>query len=176
MSLNRWLNYANERYNRTLVLAELNPVQLGYERDVQAEYGRYLDPEQKIDFLTMVSINSNLRLLTEDIRKNKGQVYGQTFTLTIGEPIFIDFVDPANNRGTPRSTVITPRQPVFGLDLTNQGAGNLLYSINTIGDNGSALLLANAPTKEFRSQRQRYEFINLQAIGANCTVNIAIEV
>lgn len=174
MSL-RWQNFANERYNRTLALAELNPIEYGYERSIQAEFGHYLEPQLKVDFLTNVSAMANLRLLTEDIRHNKGQVYGQTFTLTVGVPVFIDFVDPANNRNTPRASLITPRQPVFGLNITNQGAGNLLYSIN-VNDNGSALLLANAPTKEYRALRQRYEFINLQAIGANCTVNIAVEV
>lgn len=174
MSL-RWLNFSNERYNRTLALSELDPVEYGYERSIQSEYGRYIEPDLKLDFLSNISVSANLRLLTEDIRHNKGQVYGQTFTLTVGVPVFIDFVDPSQNRNAPRATTITPHQPVFGLNITNQGTGHLLYSIN-VQDNGSALLLANAPTKEFHALRQRYEFINLQAIGSNATVNIAVEV
>jgi hypothetical protein len=170
----RWLG-ANERYNRLLHLSEFNPLTYGYERDIQDEFGMYIDRFQKNDFLTQISIIANQRLLTHAIRTEKGMVYGQTLTLTVGVPVRIDFLDPSQSTNLPSPLAISPHQALFGFSLTNQGNGHLLWSANA-QDNGSVLLLANAPTIRYHKQVETYETLTLQAIGSNCTVNVGIEI
>jgi hypothetical protein len=168
---------SNERWNELLKLADLDPVTFGYYKGVQERYGKFLDSEVKEEFLTSISILANLRILTEDIRNKEGKIYGKTLTLQPGQPVLIDFLQPENSRGVGVDrTTLAVRDAVYGLHLTNQGTGNLGYSVNVMGDNGTALLLANAPTKVIMAQRKTFEFIALQAIGSAAVINVAVEI
>lgn len=168
---------SNERWNQLLKLADLDPLTFGYNKGVQERYGEFLDHEIKEEFLTSISILANLRILTEDIRNKEGKIFGKTLTLQPGQPVLIDFLQPENNRGTGVDrTTLAVRDGVYGIHLTNQGTGNLGYSVNTIGDNGSALLLANAPTKVIMAQRRTFEFISLQALSSAAVINVAVEI
>lgn len=172
--INRRANRSNERYNRLLRLADLDPVTFQYYRDIEEEFGKFLDGQVKEEFLTSISMMANLRILTEGIRKRQGVIYGHTFTLVVGQPVRIDFMDPHNNLNTTISTLAT-RQALYGIHITNKGSGDLLYSLNTMNDNGSAMIIANAPTKTFIMERPTFEVLNMQATGNNAVVNIAVE-
>lgn len=168
---------SNERWNELLKLADLDPVSFAYYKGVEERYGKFLDGKVKEEFLTSISILANLRILTEDIRHKQGQIFGKTLTLIPGNPVFLDFLQPENNRGNGVDrTTLAVRDAVYGVHLTNQGTGNLGYSINVLGDNGSAILIANAPTKSFVAQRKTFERISLQALSSNAIVNIALEI
>ncbi len=174
MSLfSRRANLSNERYNRILKIAELDPLTFRYEQDIELEYGKYLNDPTKEDFLTQVSNNANLRILTERHRRYQGKEFGHTFSLVIGQPVRIDLVNAHASTGIAGTIPITVGQAVWGVRITNKGNGDLLYSLNT-NDNGSALLVANTAPVERLAERETYEVINLQAIGSDATVNVAI--
>ena len=175
MSFPRRSVLTNERYNRLLRIADLDATNFNYERDIEMEYGNFINADVKEDFLTSVSQLANLRILTDDIRNRKGIIYGATFTVAVGTPRRIDFLEPSNNVNVPASTAISPRMALYGLHITNKGTGDLLYSINTIGDFGSVLHIANSPTISFTARRPTFEVLNLSATGDSANVNIGIE-
>ena len=165
----------NNRYNRLLKIADLDPLTYSYEEELERGYGLYLNDRIKEDFLTQVSILANERLQTHDIRTRQGKVWGQTFSLVVGQPVRIDLLDPHNSTGFTGAIGIAMRTAVFMVRIVNKGTGDLLYSLN-VQDNGSVLLPANAPPVTHEATIERYEAINLQAVGSNATVNVAVEV
>ena len=174
MSFQRRSIVPNDRYNRLLKIADLDPLTYRYDEEIERGYGLYLDQKVKEDFLTQVSILANERLQTHDIRTRQGKYWGQTFTLVVGQPIRIDFLEPHNSTGTVGAVGIGARQAVWLVRIVNKGTGDLLYSLN-VHDNGSALLPSGGTTVH-EATVERYEAINLQATGSNAVVNVAIEI
>ena len=170
---NRRANLSNERYNRILKIAELDPMTFRYEQEIELEYGKYLNDPTKEDFLTQVSNNANLRILTERHRRYQGKEFGWTFSLVVGQPVRVDLVNAHASTGFTGTIPITVGQAVWGVRITNKGTGDLLYSLNT-NDNGSALLVADKAPVERLAERETYEVINLQAVGSNSQVNVAV--
>lgn len=174
MSFQRRSIVPNDRYNRLLKIADLDPLTYNYDQEIERGYGLYLNQQVKEDFLTQVSILANERLQTHDIRTRQGKLWGQTFTLVVGAPIRIDFLDPHASSGTTGAVGIGARQAVWLVKVVNKGTGDVLYSLN-VHDNGSVLLPKDAIAVHEASV-ERYEAINLQAIGSNAQVNVAIEI
>ena len=165
---------AQERYNRILKIANLDPLSYGYEAELEEHWGLYLNQRVKEDFLTQVSMLANERLMTHDIRSRQGRIYGQTFNLTVGQPVRIDFLGRTAT-GFSSPVTLSTGQAVWMVRIVNKCTGDLLYSINTM-DNGSVLLPANGPAAVHDAPVERYEAVNLQAIGSNATVNVAVEI
>lgn len=172
---NRRRSLISPRYSRNLYLAGLDPVEYGYNTNLQREFGKLLDGKIKEQYLASVSSLVNLQLLTEGIRNKEGLVVGHTISLTEGLPVRIDMMDQSNNINFTRASSLTTRKAVYAVLITNSGAGLLRYSLNTVNDNGSVELAANAPTRVHREEVPTFEIINLIAVGNDCTVNIAVE-
>jgi hypothetical protein len=177
MSFQRRAIVSTERFNRLLKIANLDPVQFSYDMEIENYYNVYLNDRVKRDFLTQVSMLENERLLTHEIRNRKGMFWGQTFDLVVGQPVRIDLLDPRASTGYTGNISIAARTSVFKVRLVNKGTGDLLYSLN-VQDTGSALLPAPPAHSvvEHEATIERYEVINLRAIGSNAQVNVAVEI
>lgn len=175
MSYQRRSLITDNRFNRILRIANLDPLVYGYEDELERGYGRYLDDRVKLDFMTQVSMLANERLMTHDLRVRQGKVWGQTFNLVVGQPIRIDLIDPHKSTGYAGLITLAMRTAVFLVKIVNKGAGDLLYSLN-VDDNGSVLLPKDAQPAIHEATIERYEVINLQAVGSNAQVNVAVEV
>ena len=173
MSFQRRAIVPNDRFNRLLRVANLDPTTYRYDEEIEKYWGLYLDQQVKEDYLTQVSILANERIQTYKARVSQGRVFGQTFNLIVGQPIRLDLV---NRHASTYDGVVTlaANQAVWWVRIINKGTGDLLYSINTM-DNGSVLLPANSAPAIHESMTEEYEVINLQAVGSDATVNVAVE-
>src|SRR5262245_35857668 len=93
MSFQRRAIVPNDRFNRLLRVANLDPTTYRYDEEIEKYWGLYLDQQVKEDYLTQVSILANERIQTYKARVSQGRVFGQTFNLIVGQPIRLDLVN-----------------------------------------------------------------------------------